>query len=85
MNINVNIERLILEGVSVPVSQRPLLQAAVEAELARLLTADGLASSWKKGGAVPSLNAGVIQLNSDINPTQLGQQIAQSVYRGMGQ
>lgn len=85
MNINVNIERLILEGVSIPVSQRPLLQAAVEAELARLLTADGLASSWEKGGAVPSLSAGVIQLNSDINPTQLGQQIAQSVYRGMGQ
>lgn len=84
MNINVNIERLILEGVSIPVSQRPLLQAAVEAELARLLTADGLASSWETLGAVPSLSAGVIQLNSDINPTQLGQQIAQSVYRGMG-
>ncbi|MFB8790730.1 MAG: hypothetical protein U7123_18220 [Potamolinea sp.] len=84
MNINVNIDRLILEGVSVPVSQRPLLQAAIEAELARLLTADGLASSWQTGGAVPSLSGEVIQLNSDNNPTQLGQQIAQSVYRGMG-
>jgi hypothetical protein len=44
MNINVNIERLVLEGVSVPPSQRPLLQAAVEAELAGLLTAEGLGS-----------------------------------------
>jgi hypothetical protein len=84
MNINVNIERLVLEGVSVPPSQRPLLQAAVEAELARLLTAEGLGSGLRSGGAVPRVPAGTIQLSSEGNPTQLGQQITRTVYGGIG-
>jgi hypothetical protein len=84
MNINVNIERLIFDGVSIPHAQRPLLQAAVEAELGRLLLKSGLASSLVEGGAVPSVNAGNIQLNNNSNYTQMGQQIAQAVYRGIG-
>ena len=84
MNINVNIERLVLEGVSVPPSQRPLLQAAVEAELVRLLTAEGLGAGLRSGGVVPRVPGGTIQLSSESNPTQLGQQIAQAVYGGIG-
>lgn len=84
MNINVNIERLVLEGVSVPPSQRPLLQAAVEAELGRLLTAEGLGAGLRSGGVVPRVSAGTIQLSPESNPTQLGQQIAQAVYGGIG-
>ena len=84
MNININIDRLILEGLPISHSQRPLVQAAVEAELARLLTADGLAPSLMAGGAMPHIPAGSIQLTSDGNPHALGQQIAQAVYRGIG-
>lgn len=84
MNINVNIERLVLEGVSVPPSQRPLLQAAVEAELGRLLTAEGLSAGLRSGGVVPRVPGGTIQLSPESNPTQLGQQIAQAVYGGIG-
>lgn len=84
MNINVNIERLILDGISVPHAQRPLLQAAVEAELGRLLVESGLGSELRSGGTVPSVPASPIQLSADGNYTQWGQQIAQSVYRGFG-
>jgi hypothetical protein len=84
MNINVNIERLILDGISVPHAQRPLLQAAVEEELGRLLAESGLGSELRSGGAVPSVPTASIQLAPDGNPTQWGQQIAQSVYRGIG-
>ncbi|MDY6898118.1 MAG: hypothetical protein SWZ49_08560 [Cyanobacteriota bacterium] len=42
MNIKLNIEQIILEGVDVPRSQRPRLQAAVSAELSRLLTEKGV-------------------------------------------
>ena len=84
MNINVNIERLILDGVSVPHAQRPLLQAAVEAELERLLAEGGVGAEWRSGGAVPSVPATPIQLSPDGNPTQWGHQIAQSVYGGIG-
>jgi hypothetical protein len=84
MNINVNIERLVLDGVSVPHAQRPLLQAAVEAELGRLLAVGGLAPSLVAGDAVPRVDAGSMEINNSSNYTQMGQQIAHAVYRGMG-
>ncbi len=84
MNINVSIERLILDGITLPHSQRPLVQASVEAELVRLLAADGLASSLQTGGAVRSIPGGSIQLANNNNPNTLGQQIAQAIYSGIG-
>lgn len=85
MNINLHIDRLILDGLPIPHSQRPLLQAAVEAELTRLLTTEGLSPHLINGGAIPQISASDLQLNPNSNPTQLGQQIAQSVYGGIGQ
>lgn len=84
MNINLHIERLILDGLPISHSQRPLVQAAVEAELARLLATDGLSSCLMAGGAMPYVPGGSIQLMSDGNPKTLGQQIAQAVYGGIG-
>lgn len=84
MNINVNIERLILDGVSVPHTERPLLQAAVEAELGRLLADGRLAPNLVAGGAVPRVDAGSMEIDDTGNYTQMGQGIAQAVYQGMG-
>jgi len=84
MNINIHIERLILDGLPITHSQRPQVQASVEAELARLLAADGLASGLQTGGMLPHLPGGNIQLTGDNNPSALGQQIAQAVYGGIG-
>jgi hypothetical protein len=84
MNINIHIERLILDGLPITHSQRPLVQAAVEAELARLLTNDGLAPGLQTGDMVPRIPGGDIQLTGDNNPNALGQQIAQAVYGGIG-
>lgn len=84
MNLNIHIERLVLDGLNLVPGQRELLQAALETELARLLAAGGLSPDLVSGGARPSLEAGSIQLASDGNPTRLGQQIAQAVYGGIG-
>jgi len=84
MNINVSIERLILDGLPLTHSQRPLVQAAVETELARLLAAGGLAAYLQAGVALRSIPGGSIQLPSDGNPNTLGQQIARAVYGGIG-
>ena len=43
MNINVHIERLILDGLPVKGSDGSIIQAAVETELSRLLGEQGLA------------------------------------------
>jgi hypothetical protein len=83
-NIHIHIERLILDGLPISHSQRPLLQAAVEAELVRLLSADGLAPNLQAGGALPSVPVRSIQLTSEGNSRLLGQQVAQAVYGGIG-
>jgi hypothetical protein len=85
MTIKLHIDRLILDGIAIPHSQRPLLQAAVEAELSRLITAEGLSSQLMNDGAIPQVSASNLPLNPNSSPTQLGQQIAQSVYGGIGQ
>jgi hypothetical protein len=83
-NIIVTIDRFILDGLDLPYHQRPQLQAAVEAELTRLLVAEGLAPGLITGGALARVPAGAIQLTGDNDPTHLGQQIAQAVYGGIG-
>ena len=84
MNINLHIERLILDGLSLERSQGPRVQATVEAELARLLMANGLGDQFQSGGAVPSVHAAGIQLENGSSSIEVGQQIAQSVYSGIG-
>ncbi len=84
MNINVSIERLVLDGLPVSSAQGSLLGATVETELARLLATGGLEMGLQSGGAWPSVPVSVIQLTAS-KPAQLGQQIAQAVYGGIGQ
>jgi hypothetical protein len=84
MNISLHIERLILDGIAVPPGEGPRLQAAVEAELGRLLAEGGLSPALLGGGAVPLLRASEVQLVNDGTPGRLGTQIARSVYQGIG-
>lgn len=81
MNINLHIERLILDGIDFSPSQRQQLRVAVEAELARLL-GDGAVLTDVRGGAVPSISSHAIELNN--NPTEFGKQVAGSVFGGIG-
>ena len=83
MNINLHIERLVLDGVNITADQHHLLQASVTTELGRMLTEGGVSSSLAQEAAVSRISANGIQL-TDNNPVQLGQNIAQSVYRGIG-
>src|SRR5438046_9460521 len=78
-SIQLHIERLVLDGLSVGHAQGPIITAAVEAELSRLLATGGLGLSFQSGGAWPSVPVSVIQLTAS-KPAQLGQQIAQAVY-----
>jgi hypothetical protein len=83
MNINVHIERLILDGVPESSAQGPAVGAAVESELARLLTIEGLAASASR--AEPHLPAGHIHLMPEVSPPSLGQQIGAAVYHVLNQ
>jgi hypothetical protein len=84
MNINLHIERLVLEGVDIEPQDRPLLQLVLQRELTRLLTSDGLSQDFASGGAVSRISVPSIQLEANSRPTRLGQKIARSVYGGIG-
>ena len=84
MNIELHIERLVLDGVPVSPRDHANLQAAVEAELTRLLAAGGLRSELLAGGAMPSLGAGEFQMTNKLGVAHLGNQIAHAVHGGVG-
>lgn len=84
MNVNLHIERLILDGVEVAPNQRHLLRAAVEAELGRLINLGGVGGEIGGGGTVPTVAGRSIQLQGNNGPGELGRQIAGAVYGGIG-
>jgi hypothetical protein len=84
MKIQVDIERLVLDGIDIPARQRPLLQAAVETELTRLLFTGGLNQALLSGESIPGLRVNALQWSANSSPIHLGQQIARSVYSGIG-
>lgn len=83
MNVKLHIERLVLDGVDG--DGRPqLLQAAIEAELARLLAEGGLAAELGAGGAMPRIAVPAIELAQGEAAGALGVRIAGAVYGGIG-
>ena len=83
MNINLHIERLILDGLPVEQRQGLTLQAAVERELVRLLTDSASVAPFNTGGTLASVKGGSIQVAEGAEATGLGKQIAAAVYGGV--
>jgi hypothetical protein len=78
-NVNLHIERLIVDGALIGSGRPAAVQSAVEVELTRLLTAGGLSRELAAGGTLPALSAGEIQFASG-HPDTLGTQIARALY-----
>jgi hypothetical protein len=83
MNINLHIERLILDRLPIDGGDGGSLRIAMETELTRLFTQSGGTPSWQTGTALPSLRADAIQLTAQNSPSQLGRQIAGSIHNGI--
>lgn len=83
MNIHVHIDSLVLDGLPVDAGDGGLVQAALEAELTRLLAAGALAPGLRAGGARPSVPSEEIDLTGDATPATLGQRIGEAVYGGI--
>ena len=82
MNINVHVDRLILDGLPLKGSDGSVVQAAVERELARLLGEQGL--TGVSTGAVPRIAVGPIELAREGGPAHLGRQIGRAIHSGFG-
>jgi hypothetical protein len=81
MKINVRIERLVLEGLPLGPRQGPLVQHALQVELATLLAHAAPSARWWPAGAVPGLRADTIRPAASYTPQQWGREIAHVVNR----
>lgn len=84
MNINLHIERLVLDGVSVEPHQRTELKATMESELGRLLLTNGISSSVQSNNNTRAVRGDSISIGSNNDASHIGQQVAGAVYGGMG-
>ncbi len=82
-NINLHIEQLVLDGVSVQTHQQHMIKATLETELGKLLTRNGIASGLQSGGAFNEIRTDSINVGEKNEPSHIGRQIARSVYGGI--
>jgi hypothetical protein len=80
VTIRLHIERLVLDGLPVGPGGAARLQAAMQAELARLLASGRLNPALRSGGAIPELPAGATRFDRGPSPARMGVLIARSVY-----
>jgi hypothetical protein len=79
MNITIAIEELVIEGIPLSPSERPLLARAVQRELTRLYTRDGV-EHIDAGQSRGHLAAQDVAYTSPVSANALGYQIARAVY-----
>jgi hypothetical protein len=83
VNVNLHIERLVLDGFSLDSRDAGLVQAAVRAELTRLFVQNEAGGASLASEAVPNVRAAPMRMSGAETPPRLGIAIAQSVYGGV--
>ena len=83
MNTNLHLEILILEGITLPSHQFPMLKASLENELGRLLVRKGIAPDLQRVGAIKTVRTESVRIVEENGPSHLGKQIAKSVHGGL--
>lgn len=82
-HVRVHVGHVVLDGIALAPADRPLLHAALQSELARLLGEGGVSPDYAAGGAAPRLRAPAV-VDSAADPASLGRQIAHAVFAGIG-
>jgi hypothetical protein len=80
---SLHIERLVIDGVPFTSAQGAQFQKALERELARLVKGCCHARRWRDLGAVAVLAAPAIHAPVSARPTDLGRQVARSVFASL--
>lgn len=84
MIVRLEIERLVIEGLPLGAHEGPRLQAAVEAELARLIGEGGFDQRVERDRTEPLISTEPIARPAG-NGKDLGIQIGRAIYGGIGQ
>ena len=83
MKVLIEIDRLVLDGISATAHERAQIRASVERELARLIGEQGVGHGMRTASAVPRAQAPSIEHRAG-SPRRTGEQIARSVYASLG-
>lgn len=81
--IDLHIDELVLHGFAR--SDRDRIGAAIQQELTRLFTEQGIPPTLAQGQPIEQLNGGTFKVTTGIKPEVAGIQIAQSIYGGLGE
>ena len=82
-DIDLRIDQLMIEGLQP--SDRYQFGNAVQTELARLLAEKGMPPNLTGSAELGQLAAGTISITAAPRPATIGRQVAEVVYRGIGQ
>ncbi len=80
-NIELYIDKLVLHGFSP--CDRYRIAEAVELELTRLFTEQGISPSMEKGGELSRLDGGSFNVAPNSKANTIGSQVAQSVHSNL--
>jgi hypothetical protein len=84
VNVNVHVERLVLDGVVLPPRERTRLERAFRSELALLLVDDhARAPSWAST-LVPSAPVQTVRLPAATDGASVGRGVARAVHAAIG-
>jgi hypothetical protein len=83
MNIDVHIERLVLDKLPSDHDARAI-RRGLQNELTRLLREGGLSLELQGGGALPWVQGGPIRQKAHRSASAFGTGIASAVYQGIG-
>lgn len=78
MSLRLHIECLVLEGLPLKPADGPAVQAAIEAELTRLLGERGLAPGLRNDGALASARGPDVE--HVLSPEKLGYQVGRAIH-----
>ena len=80
-NIEVIIEQLLLRGFAP--ADGPRIAGAVQGELTRLFTEQGVPPKLTRGGEIPRLDGGSFDVSRQGGAEGIGRQVARSLYGGL--
>lgn len=83
MTIRLHIERLVIDGLPLEAEHGPVVQAAVEAELTRLLAEGTLAPDLRQGGARAHARGADLSFSPTPAPDALGRQIGTAIHQSL--
>lgn len=83
MNLNLHIERIILEGVTIEPHEQAIVKASVISELGNLLTNTELPSYVTSHNLSPVIYGSEVSLSVTSAPRDLGMHVARSIYEGI--